>query len=92
LDLPIWTESEELRPFVAGHLAMPPIRKTPVAIDRHFIEYLLELTDGDWCLPAPEAAHAIPADHGNAIALSDPDDLAGRLQPLNLSVQSVSPT
>ncbi len=46
MELPIWTESEEIRRFVAGYLAMLPIRKTPAAIDRRFVEYLLELTDG----------------------------------------------
>jgi hypothetical protein len=47
MELPIWTESEELRRFVAGYLALLPIKKMPKAIDRRFVEYLLELTDGD---------------------------------------------
>jgi hypothetical protein len=47
MELPIWTESEELRRFVAGYLALLPIKKKPKAIDRRFVEYLLELTDGD---------------------------------------------
>lgn len=42
----VWTESEELRRFVAGYLAMLPLRKDPSAIDQRFIEYLLALTDG----------------------------------------------
>lgn len=46
MELPVWTESEELRRFVAGYLAMLPIRKMPKAVDKRFIEYLLELTDG----------------------------------------------
>jgi hypothetical protein len=31
---------------VAGYLALLPIRKMPKAIDKRFVEYLLELTDG----------------------------------------------
>ena len=46
MELPVWVESEELRRFVAGYLSMLPIRKDTSAIDRRFIEYLLELTDG----------------------------------------------
>src|SRR5271167_2497742 len=46
MELPVWTESEELRRFVAGYLAMLPVRKDPSAIDQRFIEYLLALTDG----------------------------------------------
>lgn len=46
MELPIWTESEELRRFVAGYLALLPIKKMPKAIDKRFVEYLLELTDG----------------------------------------------
>src|SRR5450631_3648789 len=46
MELPVWTESEELRRFVAGYLAMLPLRKDPSAIDQRFIEYLLALTDG----------------------------------------------
>ena len=46
MELPVWTESEELRRFVAGYLALLPIRKMPKAIDRRFVEFLLELTDG----------------------------------------------
>jgi hypothetical protein len=38
--------SDELRRFVAGYLAMLPIRKNPAAIDKWFIEYVLALTDG----------------------------------------------
>jgi Bacterial TniB protein len=29
MELPVWTESDELRRFVAGYLAMLPIRKNP---------------------------------------------------------------
>src|SRR3984957_7203554 len=46
MELPVWTESEELRRFVAGYFAMLPVRKDPSAIDQRFIEYLLALTDG----------------------------------------------
>jgi hypothetical protein len=46
MELPVWTESEELRRFIAGYLALLPIRKMPKAVDKRFIEYLLELTDG----------------------------------------------
>src|SRR5271170_7884998 len=46
MELPVWTESEELRRFVAGYLAMLPIRKNSAAIDQRFIEYVLALTDG----------------------------------------------
>lgn len=41
----MWTESEELRRFVACYLAMLPVRKDPSAIDQRFIEYVLALTD-----------------------------------------------
>jgi len=46
MELPVWMESDELRRFVAGYLAMPPIRKNSAAIDQRFIEYVLALTDG----------------------------------------------
>jgi len=46
MELPVWTESEELRRFIAGYLAMLPVRKDPAAIDQRFVEYLLALTDG----------------------------------------------
>jgi Cdc6-like AAA superfamily ATPase len=46
MELSVWTESDELRRFVAGYLAMLPIRKNPAAIDQRFIEYVLALTDG----------------------------------------------
>jgi Cdc6-like AAA superfamily ATPase len=46
MELPVWTESDELRRFVAGYLAMLPIRKNSAAIDQRFIEYVLALTDG----------------------------------------------
>ena len=46
MELPVWTESDELRRFIAGYLAMLPIRKNAAAIDQRFIEYVLALTDG----------------------------------------------
>ena len=46
IELPVWTESDELRRFAAGYLAMLPIRKHSAAIDQRFIEYVLALTDG----------------------------------------------
>jgi Cdc6-like AAA superfamily ATPase len=46
MELPVWSESEELRRFIAGYLAMLPIRKNPTAIDKRFVEYLLAFTDG----------------------------------------------
>src|ERR1039458_7105742 len=45
-DLPVWSESEELRRFIAGYLALLPVRRAPLAIDKRFVEYLVELTDG----------------------------------------------
>lgn len=44
LELPVWTESQELRRFVAGYLALP-LKKAAVEIDKRFVEYLLELSD-----------------------------------------------
>jgi hypothetical protein len=46
MGLPVWAESDELRRFVAGYLAVLPIRKNSAAIDRRFIQYVLSLTDG----------------------------------------------
>ena len=46
MELLVWTESDELRRFVAGYLAMLPIRKNSAAVDQRFIEYVLALTDG----------------------------------------------
>jgi len=46
LELPTWRESDELRRFIAGYLALLPVRKSVGAIDRRFIEYLVELTEG----------------------------------------------
>src|ERR1700730_11731531 len=34
LELPVWTESQELRRFIAGYLALLPIKKTAAAIDK----------------------------------------------------------
>jgi hypothetical protein len=38
MELPVWTESDELRRFDAGYLAMLPIRKNSAAIHQRFIE------------------------------------------------------
>lgn len=46
LELPVWNESEELVRFIAGYLALLPVRRSPAAIDKRFVDYLLELTDG----------------------------------------------
>jgi Cdc6-like AAA superfamily ATPase len=46
LELPIWTESQELRRFIAGYLALLPLKKAAAEIDKRFVEYLLELSDG----------------------------------------------
>jgi Cdc6-like AAA superfamily ATPase len=46
MELPVWSESDELRRFIAGYLAMLPVQKNPAAIDQRFVEYLLALTDG----------------------------------------------
>jgi hypothetical protein len=32
--------------FIAGHLALIPVRWSSAAIDKRFVEYLLELADG----------------------------------------------
>jgi len=45
-ELPVWTESQELRRFIAGYLALLPIKKAAAEIDKRFVEYLLELSDG----------------------------------------------
>jgi len=46
MELPIWTESEELRRFIAGYLATLSICENLDAIDQRFIEYLLALSNG----------------------------------------------
>jgi AAA+ superfamily predicted ATPase len=46
IEPPVWTESTELRRFVAGYLALLPLKKAVAEIDRRFVAYLLELTDG----------------------------------------------
>lgn len=46
MELPVWTETEELRRFIAGFVAMLPIDIRPETIDQRFVEYLLLLTDG----------------------------------------------
>src|ERR1700694_4823383 len=45
-ELPGWSESQELRRFIAGYLALLPLKKAAVEIDKRFVEYLLELSDG----------------------------------------------
>jgi AAA+ superfamily predicted ATPase len=42
----VWTESQELRRFIAGYLALLPLKKAAVDIDKRFVEYLLELSNG----------------------------------------------
>ncbi len=46
IELPIWNESDDLRRFIAGYLGLLPVRRAPAAINKQFVEYLLELTDG----------------------------------------------
>ena len=46
MELPIWGESEEFRRFVAGYIRTLPVKSSPNAIDRRFLAYVLELTDG----------------------------------------------
>jgi AAA+ superfamily predicted ATPase len=46
LELPVWTESQELRRFIAGYLTLLPLKKAAADIDKRFVEYLLELSDG----------------------------------------------
>lgn len=41
----IWTETHELRRFVAGYLALLPLKKSLAEIDKRFVSYLLELTE-----------------------------------------------
>jgi hypothetical protein len=43
---PVWTESQEIRRFFAGYLALLPIKRSSAAIDKRFVEYLLELSEG----------------------------------------------
>jgi hypothetical protein len=45
-ELPVWTESQELRRFIAGYLALLPLTKAAAEIDERFVEYVLELSDG----------------------------------------------
>ena len=35
-----------MRRFIAGYLGLLPLKKTTAEIDKRFIEYLLELSDG----------------------------------------------
>ena len=46
IELPIWSESDDLRRFIAGYLALLPVRRTPSSFNKQFVEYLLKLTDG----------------------------------------------
>ncbi len=46
MELPTWGESEDFRAFVAGYLKTLPVRVPEAALDRRFIAYVLELTDG----------------------------------------------
>src|ERR1700688_4639779 len=46
MELPVWTESDELRRFVAGVSSHSAHRKSLAAIDQRFIEYVLALADG----------------------------------------------
>ena len=46
LELPVWTESQELGRFIAGYLALLSIKRSSAAIDKRFVEYLLELSEG----------------------------------------------
>jgi Bacterial TniB protein len=34
LELPVWTESQELRRFIAGYLALLPLKKAAAEIDK----------------------------------------------------------
>jgi len=45
-ELLVWTQSQELRRFIAGYLSLSPIKKAVVEIDKRFVEYLQELSDG----------------------------------------------
>lgn len=44
-ELPVWTESQELRRFIAGYLALLPVKKSTADINKQFVEYLLELSE-----------------------------------------------
>jgi len=43
-ELPVWAESQDLRRFIAGYLALLPLKKRGINRQR-FVEYLLELSD-----------------------------------------------
>jgi Bacterial TniB protein len=45
-ELPVWTGSQELRWFIAGYLALLPLKKATAEIDKRFVGYLLKLSDG----------------------------------------------
>lgn len=45
-ELPVWVESDELMRFLAGYIRTLPVQSSTAAIDRRFVEYALELTDG----------------------------------------------
>jgi len=38
----VWTESQELRRFIAGYLALLPLKKDAVEIDKRFVGTLDE--------------------------------------------------
>ena len=46
MELPLWSESDEFRRFVAGYLATLPVHNAAAALDRRAVEYIIELTDG----------------------------------------------
>jgi hypothetical protein len=68
-ELPVWTESRELRRFIAGYLALLPLKKAAVEIDRPFVEYLLQMFgrrngphnrgSSAWCLSTPPIPGAV---------------------------------
>jgi ATP-dependent Clp protease ATP-binding subunit ClpA len=39
LQLPVWTESQELRRFIAVYLAPLPLKKAVADVDKRFVEY-----------------------------------------------------
>jgi hypothetical protein len=41
----VWA-ARELRRFIAGYLALLPLKRAAVEVDKRFVEYLLELSDG----------------------------------------------
>jgi hypothetical protein len=45
LELPVWSESEEFRGFVAGYIKLLP-KRLSAELDQRLMAYILELTDG----------------------------------------------